>query len=128
MSIFHSHPLISWPTRIQFVVLIVAATYSCLTPRPEDLPFSFWDKGLHFFGWGGIYLSLRLAMGSHRWILATGLILFAYSTLLECLQTLVAARQFEILDIVANGLGIATGALVWSLLMRLQLLRGLLAR
>lgn len=118
------HPAITWLLRAQFVVLILAATYSCLTPTPQDLiAFSVWDKALHCFGWFGIFLSLRIAMLGTSRLMQSAIGLFGYSTLLECLQQFVPTRYFEPHDLLANGIGIAAGLLLWYFLMQSRWLK-----
>lgn len=118
------HPAIVWMLRVQFVALILAATYACLTPRPQDLiSFNAWDKAMHFVGWCGIFLSLRVAMLLANRVKRSALGVFAYSALLESLQSLVPGRHFELYDLLANGLGIAAGALLWYFLMQTRWLK-----
>lgn len=119
-----SNPAVIWVLRVQFAVLILAATYSCLTSRPEEIiPFHIWDKGIHFFGWFGIFVSLRVAMLGVGRMKESAIGLFAYSSLLEVLQSWVPGRQFEAYDLIANGLGVFVGWMFVFAVMRIQWLR-----
>jgi len=101
----------------QFIILLGYATYLSLTPSPGELFESSWDKLWHAGGWFALTLSLRLAWPTLRlpWWAAFGLLL--YSLLIEVLQHYSPNRQFDLYDLIANGIGIllavAASRFVW---------------
>ncbi len=105
-------------TKLQLWLLLAIATWLSLTPKPGAVFEHFWDKSLHLVCWMVLFLSCRLAYGKiaapdrdKAW--AGGL--FIYASCVEALQMLVPGRFFSVLDIVANGLGLLLGWLLWRL-------------
>ncbi len=80
----------------------------CLTPASGGA--MFWDKALH---WGAYtvfaVVALPWSQGSRRTLAVLCLMIFAYSGALEVGQHFVPGRQMDALDMLANGLGVATG-------------------
>ena len=66
------------------------------------------DKTRHFIAYAVLSFPIALAKPKHIYLILIGL--FAYSGILELIQPLVN-RQSELLDLVANGVGILTGSL-----------------
>ena len=105
--------------------------YLSSSPLPMTFyPFSFFDKLVHIIEYGIlaslIYLSLRdiKVSKNHLFILAFT-ISFLYGVSDEIHQYFVPLRQFDYLDIVADGMGILIGFFVFFLLSRRLNLRGI---
>jgi VanZ family protein len=97
--------------RLQFPLLLALATYLSLTPQPGEVFASYSDKFLHVLCWGGLYGSLRLALlGREHWVISA-ISLLIYASLVEFLQNLSPEREFSILDMGANALGISLALL-----------------
>lgn len=100
-----------------FIVLIGYGTWLSLTPSPGAAFETTWDKLLHAGGWFGLTLALRAAWPSPRlpWWAVFGLLV--YSLVIEVLQHFMPPRQFDLWDLVANGVGIllayALARLTW---------------
>lgn len=98
----------------QFFLLTAIATYYLVAPSPGDTFANVWDKALHAACWFILVLSLKLPWlwRSKFWLGA--LLLFVYSIVLESLQQLTPERQFSVLDMLANGVGVLVGyILLW---------------
>ncbi len=81
-----------------------------LTPSPPSVPGLLgWDKLQHLLTYAGLtFWFCQVFRGRWRW---AGLV-FALGVVLELLQGLSAHRNLEVLDMVANGLGVACGLLL----------------
>lgn len=90
---------------VQFVVLTGYVTWLYLVPEPGGVFDFFWDKLLHVLSWLVLCLSLRLAFPFQKFIWPV-LWLFVYSILVEAVQYFMPPRQFSMLDVLANGVGI----------------------
>lgn len=96
--------------RAQFILLLAAVTYLSLTPSQGVVSINAWDKALHFIGWAGLYGSLQLASLFRANIFAAATLLLLYSFLIEVAQSY-TGRTFSLLDLLANGVGIAAAVL-----------------
>lgn len=113
-------------SRIQFAAILLLVTYLTLTPNPDEtapgLAFTRWlatmffgdgaagDKIAHFLAYAALGASAALAqirIGGR----AVGAVaaLAAYGAALEGAQGFGGARQPELADAIANGLGAAAG-------------------
>lgn len=96
---------------VQFLVLVLLASYLSLTPAPGDFFVSIWDKFLHLACWGVLLISLRFAWHRTGFGLLPVIGLFLYSLLIEILQVL-TGRDFQFADLLANALGILLAYIV----------------
>lgn len=104
--------------KVQFLVLMVAFGILGLMPDPGPVvPVTRADLIAHMLGW-----VLGAISGRYAFPRAKGMILGAalagYSLLIEAGQLLVPTRSFELLDLLANGLGIIFGMLIMSRVQR----------
>lgn len=87
--------------------------------------FSHFDKFMHFSAWLLLGVLTQFLFRHTRWPLVTALGLFFMSAGIELLQHFIPGRSASILDLVANGSGIAIGTVSALLAMRhLARLRG----
>jgi len=105
--------------RTQFPVLLLYATYLSLASQPGVVFASYSDKFLHVLCWCVLLLSLRLAMAPKFYRYRSALGLFLYAAGVEYLQNLSPERYFSWLDMLANGVGIVLGIILWGLYWRL---------
>lgn len=110
-----------------FIVLIGYGTYLSLVPAPGAAFENVWDKLLHLSGWFVLTLALRVAWPRPRMPWWTIFSLLVYSLIIELLQEAVPNRQFELWDLVSNGIGIllaySLSLLVWPHIERKQMAR-----
>jgi len=100
---------LTWLFRILFAVALVAGTYLALAPAPARLPgFDVSDKIEHMLGLAVLAFLLDRSQPSARWGYwqLTAPLLFAYGGLIEILQSFTPNRSPELLDLLADGLGI----------------------
>ena len=90
-------------------VLLALVAYLSLAPVTTHIPAS--DKTLHFVTYCGLSAFFTSLVQASRslWLVAPGLVLFG--VLLEILQGLTGYRYFELMDMLANGLGVMAGLL-----------------
>lgn len=93
-------------------VALALATWTALRPVSGPESFLGQDKVLHLSAYTGFYLLGRLGFVDPGWRLPAAL--FGYGLLIEGLQTLVPGRVPSGLDLAANALGLALGALLAS--------------
>ncbi|MBL1265777.1 VanZ family protein [Methylomicrobium sp. RS1] len=104
------HPYIAstgfW--RFTFWTCIGTVMFLALMPNDTDMPSLGWDKLNHFFAFAVMFILGRLAYPKRKRELLGGL--FGYGVLIEFMQTLTPDRFMEVVDVVADCLGIVTGA------------------
>lgn len=114
-------PLFLIALRAQFIILLATATYLSLTSSQGVISVNTWDKALHFIGWAGLYGSLQLAFLFRASSLRAASSLLFYSFVIEIAQ-FYTGRTFSLLDLLANGVGIATATLAILLAKKFLLL------
>ncbi len=119
--------MLTWILRLQFPLLLFVATYLSLTPEPGEAFTAYSDKFLHVICWGGLYVSLRLALLGREYWGISAFSLLIYASLVEFLQNLSPERQFSGLDMAANALGIAL-ALLFCYFAQALYLRGFVSK
>jgi VanZ family protein len=96
-------------------------------PIPQDLEIKVWDKALHFTAYFGLAAMTTIAVRADRRALWWALGLIALGGALEIIQGM-TGRDADILDELANTLGVLTGlGLCWAAIALLKA-RGLLNR
>ena len=101
------------------MLLIVAVSYLALTPKPPA-NFDFgWDKLNHLLAFMTLAFCASLGSSASRgtrllWLCA----LLAFGGLIEVLQQFVPGRSPEWGDLLADSIGIASGAVVAALVLR----------
>mgnify|MGYP005851955469 CR=1 FL=1 len=94
---------------------LLLLTLLSLLPIPEQVPAGGNDKILHLTAWGLAIVPAALALGVR--VLPVAVLFLAISSIIEFLQPL-SGRTFEVADMLANGVGLALGALLGIVLRR----------
>ena len=90
--------------------MLVVVAYVSLIPVPIDVAAS--DKLLHLITYFllSAFFTTLVQNARSLWLVVSGLVLFG--VLIEVLQGLTGYRHFEIMDMLANSLGVLSGALI----------------
>jgi VanZ family protein len=104
----HHQRLTFW--RLALVACMVAIMVLSLLPLSQSLPTTGWDKSNHILGFATLaFLSHWAWPGRTTHALAA---LLAYGCLIEVLQSFTPDRSAELADVVADGVGLAIGAVI----------------
>lgn len=99
---------------LQFWLLLAALLAASLQRLPPGgLPTS--DKLLHMLAYTALALSARLAYPTAPRALVLWLALMAFSIAIEFGQMLVPGRSCDVLDMLANGIGLLVGLTLYHL-------------
>ena len=109
--------IVLWSSRLLLVIGLVGVTWVSLAPA-ERLPTTpnVSDKVLHFAAYAILGVAAALAQRRPRVVLTT-VLLTVFGLLIEILQARTGYRDFELRDLLADGLGAAFGVLLASLLL-----------
>jgi len=105
--------MVSLGAKIAFFVSLIAIEYlatTSLTIKPIEMS---WDKANHFIAFITLYVTLSLGYQTLT-VRFKALTLLLYGVQIELIQSLLPHRFFSLLDIVADGVGIALGVVVMS--------------
>lgn len=102
--------------RVAFWAALGLATWAALRPIMAEEWFAGQDKVQHLLAYSGLYGLGRLAFPRHGWRLSGALL--TYGVIIELLQSLTPHRFMSTADVVANGAGLAVGALVVACVQR----------
>jgi VanZ family protein len=104
--------------RVLLILIAGAVGYLALIPAPPVLIDTGWDKANHMLAFGSMAFTAFLSCRSSKTmrIVLMGL-LFGYGGLIEILQMSVPNRAAEWGDLLADTLGIATGAAVAAIVL-----------
>jgi len=91
--------------------IVAGIVWLSLTPSPPKLDITMGDKAGHFVGYGTLMLWFCQLYGSRQARLAYAAGFAAMGVALEFLQGATGYRNFELLDMLANALGVVLG---WS--------------
>jgi len=91
--------------------IVAGIVWLSLTPSPPKLDFTMGDKVGHFVGYGTLMLWFCQLYGSRRARLAFAIGFVAMGIALEFIQRATGYRNFELLDMLANAIGVLLG---WS--------------
>jgi len=106
--------------RISVVVCLFSILIIALLPAEHIPGFTWWDKFNHCFAFFVLACLLYFSFNKVKWLTQIALPLLFFGLLIEILQLLSGYRHFSLLDVVADGVGIAAG-LVFSVLFEKQL-------
>ena len=102
--------------RVAFWATLGLGTWAALRPVMAEEWFSGQDKVQHLLAYSGLYGLGRLAFCWHGWRLSGALL--TYGVIIELLQSLTPHRLTSAADVVANGAGLAVGALMLACVQR----------
>ncbi|MGI4778950.1 MAG: VanZ family protein [Janthinobacterium lividum] len=103
-----SRQLVFW--RLALTSCMVAIMVLALLPLSQPLPSTGWDKSNHMLGFATLaFLSHWAWPGRTAHALAA---LLVYGGLVEVLQSFTPDRSADLVDVVADGIGLAIGACI----------------
>lgn len=113
----HLLPAIRLLSRLAFAASVVVVCVLSLLPA-DDLPsIDLWDKYEHFLAYGELAFLGLIAFPGKRWAIAIILFLVAQGALIEIFQTFVPGRNGDLLDLIANAIGLLIGCfLAWTVI------------
>jgi VanZ family protein len=98
-----------------YVIYVLIITYFSLTLIEHKGPLIIWDKASHFTAY--LLLVMFVKKVHIRFSYLTCVITcFSYSFIIECIQYFIPDRQFDVLDMLANLLGVILGVLLYYLI------------
>jgi VanZ family protein len=89
--------------------LVAAIIWLSLTPSPPKVDFEQSDKVGHFIAYGGVMFWFSQLYGRRSTQLAYAAGFAAMGVALEFIQGWTGYRSFELLDMLADGIGVALG-------------------
>lgn len=111
----------------QFYFLIVFYTYMSLSKPGADLVSTYNDLFLHFIGYAILINSSLIAFGIKSKKINMFIYLFSYSFVIELIQHFIPYREFSLLDLMANALGLFVGLIIGLTILRLLHRTGLIS-
>jgi VanZ family protein len=109
--------------RLLLFAALVAVTYLATTRHEYPVVKDVWDKANHILAFYVLALLTDLSFPSSRSGWAKVAVLLAYGLLIEVIQSFLPRREASLLDLAANGAGIAMCQLSLPLLRYVPLLR-----
>ena len=105
-------------SKLSFFICIVAIEYLATTTLEIKPVQNSWDKANHFIAFMTLYVTLSLGYPKLE-VVKKVMILLAFGLQIELVQYFLPNREFSLLDVVADGVGIFIGMIVvkglWSL-------------
>lgn len=103
------------------LVLLVVVAWLALTPKPPPEVTLGWDKLNHGSAFVALAFCAWLGLGANTWRRVLALVaLLAYGGLIEVAQLFVPGRFGEWADLLADAVGLAVGAALAWLVLRLS--------
>lgn len=88
----------------------VVLTYACLMPHPPQVGISYFDKVEHFLAYLILAAWFAEVLPTRPWQVFTGLVLFGL--LIEVAQSMTGYRHPNVMDLVADTVGVVAGMLL----------------
>lgn len=112
------HLMITWFFKPMFWLLAIAVAVLSLLPVDQLPPQTenIWDKAQHALGFGALTISGMLAYPHRQRALVLGLLFFGAA--IECAQASTTWRQGDVLDWLADAVGIVVIVIVARVLAR----------
>lgn len=98
-------------SKLSFFICIVAIEYLATTSLEIKPIQNSWDKANHFIAFMTLYITLSLGYPKLE-VTKKVLILLLFGLQIECVQYFLPNREFSLLDVVADGIGIVMGMMV----------------
>lgn len=100
--------------QISFFTTLLVIEYLATTTREIELVAHSWDKLNHLAAFAVLYILLSAAFGLLK-IWTRVILLMVFAVQIEIVQHFIPGRDFSLLDIVADGIGIVIGWGIWRL-------------
>jgi VanZ family protein len=105
--------------RSLFWIVLIGSYISAILPQEMALTIGHLsDKWTHFLAFSVLTVLLRLAYCVS--MVQTSLLLFAYGVFIEVSQYFTPNRSAEVLDVIADVIGIGLGLIVYNVLQRVS--------
>ena len=98
-----------------FFITIIAIEYLATTTQEIQVVQNSWDKANHFVAFMVLYILLSLGY-RHIGLVLKVAILFVFALQIEIVQYFIPSREFSLLDIVADMIGVCIGWVVVMLI------------
>ena len=100
--------MLSKISKYSFYICIIAIEYLATTTREISVVTNSWDKANHFVAF--MVLCILLSLGyKHLSLIKRILILLAFAVQIEVVQYFIPGREFSLLDIFADMVGVCIG-------------------
>lgn len=100
-----------------FSALISIEFLATTTTVHIEVVESMWDKANHFVAFFTLYILLSLAKSAYSLRLKS-LLLLGFGLQIEVVQYFIEGREFSLLDLVADSVGLAIGAVSFTIYKR----------
>jgi VanZ family protein len=111
-----------WLYRVLLVALFVMISYLAFTPLKFPIIERVWDKLNHFAAFFALALVTDFAFPNRGYGMGKILPLLGYGLLIEIIQHHLPYRQFDLLDVCADGVGLLLYGVSLPLVRRLPVL------
>ncbi len=98
-----------------YVIYVLIITYLSLTPIEHKISESIWDKASHFTAYLLLVIFIKRVHTRFNYLTCV-ITCFSYSFAIECIQYFIPNRQFDVLDMLANLLGMVLGVILYYLI------------
>ncbi len=98
-----------------YVLYVFIITYFSLTPIEHKVSENVWDKASHFVAYLLLFMFVRKVHIRFNYLTCV-VICCSYSFIIECIQYFIPDRQFDLLDMLANVLGVFLGVILYYLI------------
>ena len=92
--------------RLAFFAVLALVSFLSVVTVPHDMGTG-WDKLNHLYAFLALLLLMDYAYPRFDFWRQKIVLIFAYGLLIECVQYFIPAREFSLLDIFADSLGMA---------------------
>lgn len=89
-----------------FWLSVLVISWLVVAPQEELPPVRLWDKAAHALAFAALMLLCAFAYRQRLSLSRIALLLFLFGVAIETVQFLLPYRQFSLLDMLANSLGI----------------------
>ena len=103
--------MISVVSQLLFLICLVVIEYLATTTLEIKPIQNSWDKANHFIAFFTLYITLSLGYPKLKVFKKVALLL-AFGLQIECVQYFLPNREFSLLDVFADGVGIVLGIVV----------------
>ena len=89
-----------------FWLSVLVISWLVVAPQEELPPVKLWDKAAHTFAFTALRLLCEVAYRQRFSLVRIALFLFLFGVAIETVQYMLPYREFSLLDMLANSLGI----------------------